>query len=124
MIKIIGAALISSFTALLLKKTNPEFALLTVLAAGILILTAISASIKNIVNELGDIRGFGKMYGCLEPVLKASGISVVSHIAASLCRDCEQSAMAAKVELAGSISILLLALPLIKNVLDVIYELI
>ena len=124
MLKIIGAAVISSFTALLLKKTNPEFALITVLCAGVFILTAISISIISIMNELRTINGYSEMYGFLEPVFKASGISVVTYVAANLCRDCEQTAMASKVELAGNIAVLILSLPLIKNILDVIYELI
>ena len=56
------------------------------------------------------------------PVCKAVGVAVVVRIAAALCRDAGQSALAAKVEIAGAVLTLSVCLPLFEQVLDLITE--
>ena len=56
------------------------------------------------------------------PVCKAVGVAVVVRIAAALCRDAGQSALAAKMEIAGAVLTLSVCLPLFEQVLDLITE--
>ena len=56
------------------------------------------------------------------PVCKAVGVAVVVRITAALCRDAGQSALAAKVEIAGAVLTLSVCLPLFEQVLDLITE--
>lgn len=48
--------------------------------------------------------------------LKALGIAYLTYISAEICRDSGEDGIASKVELAGKIEMLSLALPLVKNV--------
>ena len=56
------------------------------------------------------------------PVCKAVGVAVVVRITAALCRDAGQSALAAKMEIAGAVLTFSVCLPLFEQVLDLITE--
>ena len=49
-------------------------------------------------------------------LLKSVGISLVASTTSDICRDCKENAIAAKVELLGKCEILLLSLPLLKEI--------
>ena len=52
-------------------------------------------------------------------VLKSLGICYVTQLASDTCRDSGYSAIASKVELAGKVSIVVIALPLFTNLVDI-----
>jgi len=52
-------------------------------------------------------------------LLKALGIAVLTQCCSTLCRECGESAVGNGVELIGKIEILLLALPMITDILEV-----
>jgi stage III sporulation protein AD len=54
----------------------------------------------------------------MELLLKALAIALACNATASLCRDCGESALAEKAELAGKIAILSLCIPLLIRLLD------
>ncbi|MFR0941350.1 MAG: SpoIIIAC/SpoIIIAD family protein [Butyricicoccus sp.] len=54
------------------------------------------------------------------PVCKAVGVAVVVRITAALCRDAGQSALAAKMEIAGAVLTFSVCLPLFEQVLDLL----
>ena len=59
---------------------------------------------------------------CIRDRCKAVGVAVVVRITAALCRDAGQSALAAKMEIAGAVLTLSVCLPLFEQVLDLITE--
>ena len=56
-------------------------------------------------------------------LIKALCISMISHICASVCRDAGESSIAYFAELAGRIQIIIMALPIIDEILGVAYSL-
>ena len=54
--------------------------------------------------------------GLFTLLFKASGIALVTTLAADVCRDCGETALASKTELCGKSVILALCLPLLKDV--------
>lgn len=122
---IIGFALIAAVLALLLRQHRAEFAVIvTVLAgAGILLMT-VSALLPTLelMRRLGEEAKLdGQHVGIL---LKALGICYLSQLAADACRDAGETALAGKVELAGRAAMVVLALPLFTQVLDIVRMLI
>ena len=71
-----------------------------------------------LIDEIGRLVGGVSVY--LAPVLKCAAIGVVTKLAAELCREASQSAIASGVELAGTICALGTALPLIMSALRMI----
>lgn len=120
--KAAAAAVFSAVVGLLLRRHHPEGALLlgAVTALGIL-----SASL-GVLDGLRELRELsGKMLGqdrelLIGPVLKCLSISIITRLAADLCRDASQNASAASVELAGSVCAMSTAAPLLLSVLKMI----
>ena len=79
-------------------------------------LTGISLAICNpIIDFLNNLaEPSSKNY--LTVLFKSVGISLVVSTASDICRDCGENAIAAKVELLGKCEILLLSLPLLKEI--------
>ena len=120
--KAAAAALLASVLGLLIRRHNPEGALLLgaacaigILAASIGILDGFSALRKLIRQSTG---GEGERY--LSPILKCLAISIVSRFAADSCRDASQNAAASAVEFAGAVCSLGTVTPLLLSVLKTI----
>ena len=114
-------ALLSAVVSLLLKKQNPEAALLlsVLTAVGILI------AAMGLLNGLQELREqIGKILGGSEvliaPIMKCLAIAIVTRIAAELCKDSAQNAAAAAVELAGTVCAVSTVMPLLMSVLKMI----
>ena len=56
-------------------------------------------------------------------LLKIIGMAYITEFAAESCRDASQNAIAAKIELAGKILIIITAMPVITSVMNVILDL-
>lgn len=113
------AAVAAAVFVVLLKKYNPEIAMLTAMITGIiifaLILTSISPAIdllKRLSSLVGDS---GKNIGIL---LKSMGICYICQFSADSCRDAGQGALAGKVELVGKLAVVLLCLPLLEEIIN------
>ena len=117
--KIIGAALFAAFAALTLKKQAPESALLVALGAGIFILSALLPLLPELREAYAALSShIPDADAILAPAGKATGVCVLSRLSAETCRDCEQKALAAKVEFAGTVLCFLTAVPLFLRVLS------
>jgi len=57
-------------------------------------------------------------------LFKALGVCLLTQIACDTCKDAGESAIAAKVEMAGRVLVLLISLPLFQQVLSIVYSLI
>ena len=70
------------------------------------------------LDELAQTAGLSP--AVLSPVLKVTGIALVSRWAAELCRDAGEGSLAVFVETAASALALLVCVPLLKSVLEAI----
>ena len=71
--------------------------------------------VRNFCSELAQTAGVAEAY--LRPVLKCTGIALLTELCAALCRDAGQSALANAVELCGSALVIVLSLPLLTALL-------
>ena len=116
----VAAAILTCF----LKKENSSFSLLLSVSAGMLIVFLLANILQPIVDfflDLTELSGVGRTY--VEPVLKCTGIGILTQIAAAVCRDAGESSLAGLIELGGCGAALVLALPLFTAVLQMITEL-
>lgn len=117
--------LLGAFLAMLLKKENPQFALLVAMITGILLFLGIFTPLHEILNmlhDMADTAGVSEMYFGI--VLKVIGIAYLSQFGAQLCTDAGESAIAAKIELAGKVLIMAVSAPVLKGLLDVVLSLV
>ena len=115
-----GLAAAAAFGAVALKKYTPEISAVLSGAAGAVILIAVmqrTAPVVREISELSDRAGISSAYGRV--LLKTIGICFLCQFTADTCRDSGQSSLASKVELAGKIAVLLTALPLFEDILQI-----
>ena len=88
---------------------------ITVSLAGVAIATCLP--IIDYLNTL--VQPYSQKYITL--LMKTVGISLLTATAADICRDSGESAIASKVELVGKCEILLLSLPLLKDITELLF---
>ena len=116
--KVSAAAICASVLSLLVKKTNPELSVLMSLAViSAIVFAGLSAAegVRGIINEVKTVLADCADY--LLPVMKCTGIGIVTGCASRLCRDCTQSAAASAVELVGTMCAAAAAAPMITAAL-------
>lgn len=124
MITMTGIAVIAAAFSILLKKKHPEYAMVLSLAAGIWMMAVLigeAVPLFQWIGELVDSTGMGTDYTKI--LFKALGICFITQIACDSCKDLGETAIAAKLETAGKIAVLLISLPLFQRVLDIVKEL-
>ena len=108
--------------AILLRQWRGEFVPLLRLALAAVFAGAIIAMSAPLVSYIRTLTEAAGVPGYAEFLLKALGIAV-TQCCAELCRESGESGVANGVELAGKVEILLLALPLIAEILSTAREL-
>lgn len=108
-----------------IKKQTPELALALALTAGAIVLWTIMSSLEYVtdfISQMAEMAGLSP--AVLAPVVKVMGISIVTHAAGELCRDAKESGLAAFLEFAGTVTALVVTVPLAQAVLNTVSGLI
>ena len=121
--KIIGIAIIGCVCSLVLKNTQSQYAALSILSTGIIVLIiALSSFSKVIISFQSIIDKTGVNSQVFSGLLKIIGIGYLTEYSQSVCDDLGCGSIGKKVSFAGKIAIFLLALPIIENLINVIVE--
>lgn len=124
-VKIAAVGIIAAVCAMVIRKQAPELSvLLTICTVAVILIGCIGAmsAIRSYMDELSGIGGLTATV--VGPVIKVTGIAIISRFAADFCRDAKESAMASAVETAGSVIALIAVLPLMDCMLDLIGEMV
>lgn len=123
---VVGLAVVAAALVTVIRQKTPEHALMLSVAAGVVILLWILQAGIPLFDQVRDLftQTAGVQSGAVEILFKSLGICFVVQIACDACRDLGESAIAAKVEMAGKISVLVLALPLFQQILEIVARLI
>lgn len=124
-LQIVGLGFVVTVLILILKSQRPEFAVQLSLTLAIIIFLIILTKIQVIISlfqDLAEKANISQMY--LNTILKIIGIAYIAEFGAQVCRDAGEGAVAAKIEFAGKVFIMVLAIPIIALVLETIVKLI
>ena len=116
--------LTGALLAVLLKRTNPDMALLLALAicgAVLFLLAEPLGEIRDFFMQLSDWGGLPTEL--FAPLVKTVGIALVSRTGSDLCKDAGEGAMASLVETAGAVTAILVSLPLFQAAWDMLRSL-
>lgn len=123
-LSVVCIGVVASLLVLVLKD-RPETGVVIAVAAGILIIGSslgIISEIFDAVSGISTLAGIGGEH--IKTVLKASGIALAVTVCSAICRDAGQTAIAAKVEIAGRAAIIGVALPVINTLFSEIVRVI
>jgi stage III sporulation protein AD len=124
LMQIVGLGIVVSILILVIRQQRPELAVQLSLALGVIIFMMVVGKISLILDlfrELANRANVNQLY--LNTVLKIIGIAYIAEFGAQVCRDAGEGAIAGKIEFAGKIFIMVLAVPIIAVVLDTVVKL-
>ena len=124
-LSVVGIGVVAAALALVLRQYRPEYAMLVSIAAGIFILYRVIVDVAPVMERVRSITALAALpMGYTEILFRALGMCFITQIACDACKDAGEGAIAAKVELAGKIAVLVVSLPLFEQVLSIVQTLI
>lgn len=118
------AAVAAAILSLVIKKNNPELAMLLGLIAAVLAVYFALDAVRPVLDMMEELKNTASLAGDIYlPVLKCLGIGIITQIGSGLCKDAGQTAAGTGVELCGTVAAILCTLPLIRSILSIIEEL-
>lgn len=123
--KVVSIAVIAVFLSVIVRQYKAEYSIFIAVGAGLVIWAMLSDTLSRAIDSMKVmLNGTGVDSDYISIVFKTLGICILTQIASDLCRDCGESALATKTELAGKIAILAVAMPMITAIAQVSVELI
>ena len=118
LLRVSGLAILAAVVCIILKQLRVEFAPFVRIGATALILLLLLPVMEQVIGEFGELIGNQAVEPYATVMLRALGISLLCRITSDVCRDAGEAGLASGVEMAGKLLILLLCLPLIRQILS------
>lgn len=123
MIKIAAIGLITVLLAVFCKSIKSEYGVYAGIAGSMLLLYLCVMKLSGIVDIINSFTGYISLNQTyLVILLKMLGIAYISEFSSNLSKDAGYNSIAAQIELAGKLSILLISAPILKALLDTIFN--
>jgi stage III sporulation protein AD len=125
LLAVIGIGIVISIFSVLLKQYKPEYAVVLSVIGTVLVFSLI---LLELIPVFSAVRGmmesvsFASDY--IKILIKCLGICYLTEIGSQICKESGQLALASKVELAGKVLIVVLALPMMQELLQIALDLI
>lgn len=117
---IAGLGVVAVVIVVLLRQYRPEYALMVSLIFSVIIFWAALEALWPVIQRIQSLlHGAGEGSAYIEVLLKALGICFITQIASESCRDAGESSIASKIELAGRLALVVLALPMFEQILAI-----
>ncbi|MCT4621552.1 MAG: stage III sporulation protein AD [Marinisporobacter sp.] len=122
--KIVGIGIIATILTIVLKNQRPEISLQISIVTGVIIFILVVTKLASVLETLNILaRKVDMDLVYITTILKIVGIAYVSEFGAQVCRDAGEGAIASKIEFAGKILIMVLAVPILIALLNLIVQL-
>lgn len=122
--RIVVLCVTGALLTLVLRQSAPVMGLALTLCVTITVTGFLLRSVGELTvffRDLGERSGLPP--SLLGPLYKTAGIAIVVRIGGALCQDAGESALAAAVETAGTVCALLTALPLLREMTEMLLKL-
>ena len=121
--QIVAVGIIGMVLAVFVKNYNPALAVLTSFAAGLLIfmmLLPLLGEAIGFVRHLSTMADGAGEYTTL--ALRVIGIAYIAELGSSVCADANENTIAAKIDMAGRVVILVMAMPVVVDIVRLVTE--
>ncbi len=122
-LQIAGMGVVATILIIMLKAQRPEMAVQISIITGIIVFLMVAGKLSAVIELLISFNSkanIDMIY--MSTVLKIIGIAYIAEFGAEVCKDAGESAIASKIELAGKVIIIVLAVPIITSLLDLIVK--
>lgn len=118
--KICGLALISVVAFSVVRGWGRDFEVPMKLAAAVVFLGLLLGLARPLLGWIRQMLSVGAVSEYADLLLGALGIAMLTGVCADICRECREPTVASYVEMAGRLEILVLCIPLIKEILETV----
>ncbi|MCX7923268.1 MAG: stage III sporulation protein AD [Clostridia bacterium] len=122
-LQIVGIGIVATILIAVLKTQRPEISLQVSILTGVVIFLLVASKLSAIISILDSYSkkvNIDTVY--LATLLKIIGIAYIAEFGAEVCKDAGEGAIASKIELAGKVVIVALAVPIITSLLELIIK--
>ena len=119
--QIVAVGILGAVLAIIVKKQHPEMALLMTITASVIIFMMVMPMLAEVVGlfrHIGDLAGEQTTYVTL--ALRVIGVAYMAELGASVCSDAGETAIATKIDMAGRVIILIMAMPVIMDIVRIV----
>ncbi len=121
----VGAGIIMCVLVVTVKQFKPELALPLGIVCGVVMTAYIISQALPLFDSIRQIAADnGVNSEFITIAVKSIGICIAVQIASDVCRDAGESALANKLEMGGKITLLIVSLPLFKEMISLAVEII
>lgn len=123
-LQVVGIGFLATVLILVIREQKPMFAYLLAAFVGVSIFLMLIGQIDGVINvleELADRSGIPSVY--LKTMLKIIGIAYIAEFGAQIVRDAGLESIASKIEFAGKMLILVMAVPIISVIVETVLNL-
>ncbi len=117
-VKYCGLALLTVAAAMIIAEFKPSVSRLVTLTVCAGFVCAAAASLYPSYKYLSNIVSDTPLAGYSSTLLKALGVALAVEISADVCKDAGEAGLASRLEMIGRAELLLLALPLIGELIE------
>ncbi|HZX46791.1 MAG TPA: stage III sporulation protein AD [Clostridia bacterium] len=124
-IQIVGISIIAVILAVVIRQYRPELALQISVVTGLLIFFVVIFKMASVLDALRTFTGrmnIDTVY--ISTIFRIVGIAYIAEFGAQVCKDAGENSIASKIELAGKVIILVLAVPILMALMELIIEII
>ena len=124
LLKILAVGLVTVFAQMLVKQTKPEIAILISIVGSVLIVVMAVNVLNSVMASFYSIfETTGIKSSLLTPLLKIVAIGYIAEFGANICQDAGAGSIADKILFAAKLIILVIAMPIVRTVIDMVVAL-
>ncbi|MDD2481267.1 MAG: stage III sporulation protein AD [Lutispora sp.] len=121
--QIVALGIISAILIMVLKEYRPELAMQVSIVAGLILFLSMMGKFNQVLEVLKSYAAKADvdiLY--FATILKIIGIAYITEFGAQVCRDSGESSIASKIEFAGKVLIMAIAVPIYAALFDIIIK--
>jgi len=115
--QIVATGVLCAVLAIIVKQQSPGIAIIITIAASVLIFLMVLPLLTQAVGVLGNI---GAMldggFEYISLAIRVIGVAYMAELGSSVCSDAGESAIATKIDLGGRVIIMVMAMPVIVDI--------
>ncbi|MBE7015665.1 MAG: stage III sporulation protein AD [Ruminococcaceae bacterium] len=118
---VLGIGLVGAFLAITVRASRPELGLAVGLATGCVIFTIMLPELSSFLAEIESLsKASGVEFSRFAVMIKIIGVAYITQFSAEVIKDSGENAIAKKVEFAGKVMILVMTIPILKELILVV----
>ncbi|KAB3537377.1 stage III sporulation protein AD [Alkaliphilus pronyensis] len=123
--QIVAIGIIATVLAVLIKNQKPEIGIYVSIVTGFIIFLFVITKLQAVLQVLGQLANkisIEDIY--LSTILKIVAIAYIAEFGAQICKDAGEGVIASKIEFAGKILIMVMAVPILVTLMEVIINMV